>query len=1167
MDFCTLKRIVVHTPRLSLCNRFTRVVVTLGLMVPFLASAAFGQTGPVVSDLVIATTDSSATLTFTTDKGARSVVDFGTSVSYDRQVVDTTLTTVHSIDLDTLAENSVYHFQLTVTDSLDEETVLPDSTFMTDDVTGPMVTNLVISTTDSSATITFDTDEPASSSLSYGLTSGYDSTIVDTTLSLSHSIQLDSLDEATLYHFELSVSDSVDNETVLGDSTFVTHDVTAPEISNLLIATTDSSAIISFDTSEPASSSIQFGTTVAYGSLVADTNKVLSHIVTLPGLDENALYHFEVTVADTVDNETVLPDSTFMTDDVSGPVVSNLLIATTDSSATISFDTDEPATSSFSFGLTATYDSTIVDTTLSLNHLIQLDSLDEATLYHFAVNVSDSLGNETVLGDSTFTTDDVTPPEISNLVVTTTDSSATLTFDTSEPASSSLAFGLTATYDSTIVDTTYSTSHSIQVDSLDENTIYHYLLAVSDSSSNSTQLPDSTFRTKDVSGPVVSNLAIAVTDTSATITFDTDEPASSALAVGLTAVYDSTIVDTTFSTSHSIVVDSLDEYTLYHFQLTVTDSLDFETVLPDSTFMTLDVTDPVISNIVFSDTTEHTVRVQWTTDEPTTGYAEIEQFRIYDDTLRTEHDLLISTMTHRTQSVSKFKMLSNETYAIEIVAFDSSGNRGTGGHHNITTLAYTEDPLPAGWMQSDVGPVAISGTATYDPNVGGGMFRLKGGGTNLYWDEDNFFFAYHEVDGDFIFTTKVHAYAGVLARNTKASTHFRADLSAGSRMFNQSVNYDDTDRLYYRVEQDSNHVDILRSDLQSTPGDSIWVRLHRSGNDFTEYYSSDGVNWTVHGPSEGTNVKLPSEGFVGMTALSRNANGYSEIFYTDVLLEQPADTTAPVLTDFTATGVLDTLNIDFEVNENVTAVLQYGYFVPYSDSLVSDTLIADNFFQLTGLTEGVEYNYRIVMTDAGGNVVEDQNRTYVWGLLPVELVDFSAIQVDEDVLLKWSTASEVNSTQFDVEMAPDDGDFASVGFVEAAGQSTSDKEYSFRVTDIEPGNYRFRLKHIDTEGLATLSDEIEVQITLTDAFALSDIYPNPFNPTAKFTLMLRDEQDVTVEVYDMLGRRVQEIYSGTVAANSKETFDIDGSNLSSGLYLIRISGDRFSETKKVTLLK
>ncbi|NND72646.1 MAG: T9SS type A sorting domain-containing protein, partial [Rhodothermales bacterium] len=200
-------------------------------------------------------------------------------------------------------------------------------------------------------------------------------------------------------------------------------------------------------------------------------------------------------------------------------------------------------------------------------------------------------------------------------------------------------------------------------------------------------------------------------------------------------------------------------------------------------------------------------------------------------------------------------------------------------------------------------------------------------------------------------------------------------------------------------------------------------------------------------------------------------------------------------------------------------------------------------------------------------VVEDLNRTYIWGVLPVELTEFTAVQNDGDVLLRWSTATETNGTQFDIEVAGEDGDFQTAGFVEAVGQSTSTNHYSFTIQDLEPGIHKFRLRHVDTEGVSTLSDVVELDISMLDNYNLSEIYPNPFNPSAAFTLRVKDQQQLDVSVYDMLGRQVQSIYSGIAEANQKYTFELDGSRLSSGVYIVRVAADRFAETKKVTLLK
>ncbi|MGB5895556.1 MAG: hypothetical protein WBG58_15370, partial [Ignavibacteriaceae bacterium] len=63
--------------------------------------------------------------------------------------------------------------------------------------------------------------------------------------------------------------------------------------------------------------------------------------------------------------------------------------------------------------------------------------------------------------------------------------------------------------------------------------------------------------------------------------------------------------------------------------------------------------------------------------------------------------------------------------------------------------------------------------------------------------------------------------------------------------------------------------------------------------------------------------------------------------------------------------------------------------------------------------------------------------------LPVELASFSAILKDKEVLLNWSTATEVNNYGFDVERMRDGEDWKALGFVEVNVNSNSPKEYSF----------------------------------------------------------------------------------------------------------------------------
>lgn len=90
-------------------------------------------------------------------------------------------------------------------------------------------------------------------------------------------------------------------------------------------------------------------------------------------------------------------------------------------------------------------------------------------------------------------------------------------------------------------------------------------------------------------------------------------------------------------------------------------------------------------------------------------------------------------------------------------------------------------------------------------------------------------------------------------------------------------------------------------------------------------------------------------------------------------------------------------------------------------------------------------------------------------------------------------------------------------------------------------------------------------------FTLSQNYPNPFNPTTTIEYALPVDARVTLEVYDVLGRRVAELVNGYVAAGYYAA-EFDASTLASGVYLYRIKADgidgkTFNHVRKMVLMK
>lgn len=86
-------------------------------------------------------------------------------------------------------------------------------------------------------------------------------------------------------------------------------------------------------------------------------------------------------------------------------------------------------------------------------------------------------------------------------------------------------------------------------------------------------------------------------------------------------------------------------------------------------------------------------------------------------------------------------------------------------------------------------------------------------------------------------------------------------------------------------------------------------------------------------------------------------------------------------------------------------------------------------------------------------------------------------------------------------------------------------------------------------------------------YELSDVYPNPFNPQARFTLALSKEERVKLNVYNALGQLVSRISDDILAPNTQHEFVINGAGLPSGLYIVRADGETFEDVRKVVLLK
>ena len=392
------------------------------------------------------------------------------------------------------------------------------------DTTAPLISAVASSgISQSSATITWTTNEASDSQVEYGTTIAYgSSTVLNSSLVTSHLQTLTGLSAGTTYHYRVKSRDAAGNLATSGDFTFTTQaetDTTAPIIQWVSSSgITSTGATIVWTTNEASDSQVEYGTTVTYGSSTTlNVAMVTSHSQAihqaLSGLQANTTYHFRVKSRDAAGNLATSSDFTFTTQtstDTVPPVIEGVAATNvTHSSATIGWTTNEAADSQVEYGVTGSYGN-ITTRNLSLvgTHAQVLSGLLPETVYYFRVLSRDAAGNLAASGGFTFTTlaaTDTTPPVISGVASSNvTSNSARISWTTNEPADTQVEYGTTIFYgSSTSRNPALTTSHAQTLTGLTAKTTYHYRVRSRDGSGNQAVSDDFIFRTGDAPGDII----------------------------------------------------------------------------------------------------------------------------------------------------------------------------------------------------------------------------------------------------------------------------------------------------------------------------------------------------------------------------------------------------------------------------------------------------------------------------------------------------------------------------------------------------------------------------------------------------------------------------------------------------------------------------------------
>jgi hypothetical protein len=187
--------------------------------------------------------------------------------------------------------------------------------------------------------------------------------------------------------------------------------------------------------------------------------------------------------------------------------------------------------------------------------------------------------------------------------------------------------------------------------------------------------------------------------------------------------------------------------------------------------------------------------------------------------------------------------------------------------------------------------------------------------------------------------------------------------------------------------------------------------------------------------------------------------------------------------------------------------------------------------------------------------------------LPVELTSFTASVSQTKVKLNWQTATELNNQGFEVQRKLASSDWITIGFKQGQGTTTELTTYFYEdeISEINSNKLYYRLKQIDFDGTFTYSEEVEV-FTQPLNFSISQNYPNPFNPNTIIKYEIPKTTNVKIDVFDMLGRIIDNIVNEEKSAGRYE-LEFDGSSLSSGVYYYRMQAGDFVSIRKMLMLK
>jgi hypothetical protein len=662
--------------------------------------------------------------------------------------------------------------------------------------------------------------------------------------------------------------------------------------------------------------------------------------------------------------------------------------------------------------------------------------------------------------------------------------------------------------------------------------------------------------------PVIANIVATPAPTTATITWTTDEPATSIVSYGLTSSYGNVASDLlNLVTSHTIQLQGLTPNTAYHFAVSSADWGGASSTSPDRMFNTTTLTPPTPPVLVApgngSSNNPVSLTMRWNSSVTATGYrlqlgtdatfatGIIVHDSTLTDTLRAVSGLPPGTrlywrvLARNDAGEGSFSSVSTFTTALDVPVLASPAN----GALNVSPtpwLCWHRVTSASSYRVRVSTDSTLTGIAVFDDSTVVDTFRVASGmqvGQKYYWR---------------VRAKNAEGIGGwSYAWSFTAGVASPAMLSPANGSSNQSVN------------------SILR--WSSVPAATLYdVQLGTNPTFASGVVIADSM---LPDTSRAMNGLLPGTLYYWRVR-ARNASGPGEyslpwsfstgLSVTQLLAPANGSSGQPLSLRFLWQQVANASAYSFQLGTDSTFA---------SGLIKDDPSVVDTSRFIAGLLYKTTYfwHVRARQDTLSGPWSETWNFTtsirFPDPVVLIQLTDGANVAPDSARFIWTKSQPGVNRYWFEMAL---DSNFMLTNVDSSLVDSTTVR-YSF----INNASYYWRVRAGNLDGWGPFSPPrrfyvgpmaVRTDQGLPTTYALEQNYPNPFNPSTRIRFAIPSEGRVRIEIYSVLGERIATVVDDQFSPGIY-TVDVDGSRMASGVYYYRLVTTKTSITKKMLLVK